>query len=981
MRVRIPKKLASTPQPHEMLSFAPQLKSRATILRELLIFMAFAGLTVVMTWPWARDIRATTSDAGDPYLNSWILWWDYHQTFHDPLNLFHANIFYPYRYTLAFSEHNYGIALLFFPLFALGVRPLTVHGLAVLLGFTFSGYGAFRLTRTMTGSNGAAWIAGLAFAFVPYRFNQLSHVNYIFAGWIPILLESLVLFTRERSRARAAWLGIAFFMNGLTCIHWLVFTLIPMAFAAMVLVMRHGLARDTRFWKRGGVALGAAALALVPFLYPYTRAAHLYGFVRTYEETLYYSALPLNWIAIESRNKLWGAFLALNRGDERALFPGLVPILLALVAIFLVKGRSATPRNPANDVTAANHQAIAQPQVALPAFLRRIAVIVLDATILGCALIALMAAGHGGFRISLGGVELLRAQNATRTFDFLLVALFIRLAVAYPAALRFARARSLIETLSLSRRADAFLIGMIWIVIGFLGSFGVNFSLHRLLFQYVPLFRSIRVPARWSMICYLGLSIVAGIGAKCLVERLDWIPQRRLLAASLYLSIALVLLFEQRAAPLSLIRGAVDPDELTMRLARTPMRGGIVELPAETGGPNYTYTLRAADHARPLITAVSGFEPPIELEIQALTHRRYIPDSFLDLMEQIPASYLVVHNSLLAPQDRRSIEALVSRMMKDGRLRFIRSFGSERSSDELYAVTKSEPAAETEAPLPAWHARPSMPAGPAEDSIETESLTPDGRDDARRFVTAQYNEFLHREPDPAGLKAWIEYIDACAATDYQCQVDRRIATSAAFFRSPEFFGTGFFLIRLYRTTLFPEEQGEVPVHPTFLEFVRDIGAMRSGVTGDELKGSQLRFAREWVRRPEFRAMYDSDRSAGEFVDHLARVAHVSLSAAERDRMLNLPRAEIVSEIVNNPQVAKREYNSAFVTMEYFGYLKRDPDKAGYAAWLDYLGEKPGNCAVMISGFAFSREYRERFGSSGDEARLPPVSEDAALCGQ
>src|SRR5438309_7274114 len=161
---------------------------RRVPVRESFVFLAFLALTLVMTWPWITHLRDAASDPGDPYLNSWILWWDFHQTFHHPLSLFQGNIFYPYRYTLAFSEHNYGIAVLFFPLFALGVRPLTVHGLAELCGFAFCGYGAFRLARTLTGDNGVAWIAGIAFAFVPYRFGQLPHVNYLFAGWIPLLL-------------------------------------------------------------------------------------------------------------------------------------------------------------------------------------------------------------------------------------------------------------------------------------------------------------------------------------------------------------------------------------------------------------------------------------------------------------------------------------------------------------------------------------------------------------------------------------------------------------------------------------------------------------------------------------------------------------------------------------------------------------------------------------------------------------------------
>ena len=208
--------------------------------REALVFLAFLALTVAMTWPWAKHLRDHASDAGDPYLNSWILWWDFHQTFHAPFHLFDGNIFFPYKLSLAFSEHNYGLALPLFPLFALGLRPLTAQGILTLLGFAFSGYGAFRLGRTLTGSTGAAWVAGIAFAFVPYRFGQLPHVNYLFAGWIPILFEALVLFVRERSPRRAAWLGAAFFLNGLAVIHWLVLTLVPLAAVALVLAFRSG---------------------------------------------------------------------------------------------------------------------------------------------------------------------------------------------------------------------------------------------------------------------------------------------------------------------------------------------------------------------------------------------------------------------------------------------------------------------------------------------------------------------------------------------------------------------------------------------------------------------------------------------------------------------------------------------------------------------------------------------------------------------
>src|SRR5829696_1453136 len=142
----------------------------ARVARELAVVLAFCLLTAALTWPYVTRLRDAVVDPGDPYLITWIMWWDYHQTFRDPLHLFHANTFYPLKYTLAFSEHCYGLALLFFPLFALGFKPLTVHAVSLFFGFALSGYGAYRLARTLTGSGGAAWVAGVAFAFVPFRF-------------------------------------------------------------------------------------------------------------------------------------------------------------------------------------------------------------------------------------------------------------------------------------------------------------------------------------------------------------------------------------------------------------------------------------------------------------------------------------------------------------------------------------------------------------------------------------------------------------------------------------------------------------------------------------------------------------------------------------------------------------------------------------------------------------------------------------------
>jgi hypothetical protein len=904
---------------------------RRPAVRELLIFLSFLALTLVMTWPWLMHLRDAVTDPGDPYLNAWTMWWDYHQTFHDPLNLFHANIFYPYRYTLAFSEHDYGIALFFFPLFALGLRPLTIHGLAVLLGFAFCGYGTFRLARTVTGSTGAAWIAGITFAFIPYRFGQLPHVNYLFAGWIPILLEALVLFLRERSRKRAVWLGLAFFMNGLTCIHWFVLTLIPLGLSAIVLIFQYRAWRDLSLWRRGLVAIAIAGAGLIPFLIPYARAAELYGFVRNPAETLFYSAKPIDWLVGEYRNSIWKNLNAGVRMAERALFPGLMPLLLTLAAIFLVKPtRKVDP-----GVSAA-----------------RIFKIILDLTAVVSGILIITISASGFLKVRVFGFYLLRLYSTTPVVITLVLALVIRLLIARPEVLKQAWQNGFSASPDSNRRSEAFWLGVIWTITGFLGSLGMNFYFHRFLYHYTSLFRSIRVPARWSMIAYLGLALLAGLGAKefaCLLAR-HW---RRIRPATVCAAIAIALLVEQRAAPLTLIHGAVDPDALALWFQKTPMKGGIVELPTTIGkDENYLYTLRAADHGRPLVTAVSGFGPPLQIEIQSLTHQEVIPDRFVDLLESIPCSYLVVHNTSLEPANRLAIETVLARAITRNRVRFIRSYEGE----DLYAVTKTEPNVKNEG-------QPPFPIPATASAVEVSNdlpkeTSPNRIDDPRVFVRAQYLDFLEREPDSRGWDYWTKEIQSCGNAS-KCVAEQRVKISAAFFIEKEFQDTGFFVYRLYKATL-----GRAP---SYQEFKAD----RAKLAGSpDLSAGKRAFTESWVKRSQFTRLYPSTLTAEQLVDMLLKsineTARVTLDDL-KPRLIGefkngAGRARIVQNLAEDVTFSRNEYDEAFVSMQYFGYLHREPDPRGLRFWLDALARQgnQNNYYGMVRAFIDSAEYRARF---------------------
>jgi len=154
----------------------------------------------------------------------------------------------------------------------------------MFFGFALCGYGAFRLGRTLTGSTAVGWVAGIVFAFVPYRFHLMSQVAYVFSPWIPLLFEALVCTPRTEQKARGPGLASRFFMSGLTTISWFTFSLVPFAIFAAILLTRYGLWRERDFWRRGAVALGTATLLLLPFFVPYVMVSRLYGFKRSIEE-------------------------------------------------------------------------------------------------------------------------------------------------------------------------------------------------------------------------------------------------------------------------------------------------------------------------------------------------------------------------------------------------------------------------------------------------------------------------------------------------------------------------------------------------------------------------------------------------------------------------------------------------------------------------------------------------------------------------
>jgi len=243
-------------------------------------------------------------------------------------------------------------------------------------------------------------------------------------------------------------------------------------------------------------------------------------------------------------------------------------------------------------------------------------------------------------------------------------------------------------------------------------------------------------------------------------------------------------------------------------------------------------------------------------------------------------------------------------------------------------------------------------------------ITGNAIDTAEYFVRQHYLDFLGREPDEAGFNFWSDQIISCGA-DTDCVARRRENVSAAYFLSIEFQQTGGLVDGLYRASY-----GMRPDFATFMPDVRTVGA--AVVVGNEgweatLQANKEAFVNSFVNRAAFHAAFDNLANA-DYVATLIRHTGVTFTAAERDALVNdlnnqtMTRGDVLRSIAENQRFVNAKFNETFVMMEYFGYLRRDPDASGFAFWLQKLNDFNGNFeqADMVKAFIVSSEFRDRF---------------------
>lgn len=318
----------AVPGDAQVFEVAPRLSWRP----KLLTLALFVSLAVVHTWPLAADPgHLSRSDNADTLLNEWTIAWVAHQLPRDPVHLFDANIFYPERDTLAYSESLVTQSIMGAPVLWLGGSPVLTYNLLVIAGFALTGWAMCLLMARWTGSWTAAIVAGGIYGFNAHTLTRIPHIQALHVEFLPAALFALDSMLRVPRIRAAISLATWFVLQALTSVHLFVFSAFALAAALVVRPEAWRAPRTRPLAIALVVAAVVAGAMMLPFLLPYLRASHSQGFERPISVVTGYEASWRDYLSTPARlhYSLWSAPFFVGT----ALFPGALGLLLAAVSI------------------------------------------------------------------------------------------------------------------------------------------------------------------------------------------------------------------------------------------------------------------------------------------------------------------------------------------------------------------------------------------------------------------------------------------------------------------------------------------------------------------------------------------------------------------------------------------------------------------------------------------------------------------------
>ena len=294
----------------------------------------FVVLAVLHTWPLASAPGTLSrNDNLDTVRHEWALAWLAHQIVRDPLHLFDANIFYPDRLTLAYSDHLFIPGIVVAPLIWAGVSPVLAYNLLLMAGFASTGWVMSLVIHRWTSSRMAGLISGSLVAFNSFTLTHFPQIQDQHLEFLPLALWALDRLMRVPSVRHALSLSGWFVLQALTSGYWLLFTTVAMVAGAAARPREWMVRTRWSFVPYAALAGAVAGVVLLPFLIPYWTVSREQGLTRSLEEVSLYSAHITNYLATGGRLHFdtWSHTFYGYGGDS--LFPGVLALSLAAVAI------------------------------------------------------------------------------------------------------------------------------------------------------------------------------------------------------------------------------------------------------------------------------------------------------------------------------------------------------------------------------------------------------------------------------------------------------------------------------------------------------------------------------------------------------------------------------------------------------------------------------------------------------------------------
>ena len=325
------------PQAHrgDMLPYARMLVSRAA--RGLALTLLAAALAVLCTYPIAFKLDSVGRlNTADGHWSLWCVTWVAHALAEDPRDLYNANIFYPHKNTLAYSEANIVPGLLGVPAYLITKSPYATHNSVVLMGFIFSFLTAYALAHYLTRHTAASILCGIAFAYCPFIFARTAHIQLLMTFGLPWAMHFMHRLIDRPNWLNAISLGLILVIQALACAYYGIFAGLTVGLGVLYYAYTRGLWKNRAYWGFVFVAAAISVAIVGPFFLPYITVQKELGFTRTIEDANMFSADIGAWLASSAHGHRWMLrYLEEWGGWNEVLFPGFLTTILGLAGIWV----------------------------------------------------------------------------------------------------------------------------------------------------------------------------------------------------------------------------------------------------------------------------------------------------------------------------------------------------------------------------------------------------------------------------------------------------------------------------------------------------------------------------------------------------------------------------------------------------------------------------------------------------------------------